>query len=472
MQVVVRPLVAPQAPPQVLRVWVGVFGYDQLPDLTWRVDGAEAPAPDVVRPLAPAWPDPDRVRSATGVFDVAWDSSGNDRRSLAVRVTATTPKGSASTEEAIRRLPEALSDDPLRSFNVLLVSCFYQRKDKSGRAGALVASLTGDDRPDLVLTVGDQVYLDVPTLNFTSDAGKLAERFDEKYRTNFASGDGYASILRAGPVAALPDDHEYWNNYPHRAAWIPPTWTEAGREAWTTAAKAMYDAYQLGAPGQYCYRFDVPPLSFFMMDNRTFRNIDGRTTLQEADKDAYRAWAQEMCGSHMLPVLVTAPSLLQNAAQGVAEWIDRNIANYADYRDPLMSDLIAMVRAGRPVLALSGDVHYGRVVEAALFGVEPGQGKSFGSVREVIASPASLVAMQKAHTASVPPAEFTPVPGGHRLHLRTVWPRPGADMRGNNLALLKFRRHGTSVRLDVRYLLVGDRPPYRHDDVGPVKLPL
>jgi hypothetical protein len=468
MHVTVRQLVAPASPEGTVRLWVGVLGYDDLPTLSWRVVSVDVPAPTVVRPLAPSVPWADRVRAATSVVDLSGMTDG----AHTVEVTARTPEEQSTDRLAVRVLPRAIPDDPNTAFNVLLVSCFYQPKDKSGRAGALVENLSGQDRPHLVLTVGDQVYLDVPATNLTKDRTALAAAFTAKYAANFAGRDGYTSILRAAPVAAVPDDHEYWNNYPHRSAWLPPTWTDEGRASWRQASRALYDAFQLGAPDQYTYRFDVHPLSFFMMDNRTFRDADTGASLRPADKNAYQTWVAEMCESRMVPVIATGPSLFQRASTGVAAWVDRNLANYRDYR-VVMEGLIAMARAGRPVLALTGDVHYARVLDATLFGTDAGVPHPFGRIREVIASPTCLVASQDHRAAATPPQRFHPAPGAPLLQCRAVFPEhPGEDLKGNNLAMLTFRRHGSGVQLTVRYWPVTDRPPYASRDLAPTTLPL
>lgn len=33
--------------------------------------------------------------------------------------------------------------------------------------------------------------------------------------TNWRGQSGMAAALAAAPSVAMPDDHEYWNNYPH-----------------------------------------------------------------------------------------------------------------------------------------------------------------------------------------------------------------------------------------------------------------
>lgn len=465
MQVAVRCLVAPGAAVGTLRAWVGVFEHDAVPSLTWFVDDVEVKAPQVIRSLAPVagWSD---VRAATGVVDLPGLVPGRVHR---VRVVAVGDADGVQASATVvgRPLPERLPASAMEFFNVLLVSCFDRRRDTAGRAGALVETLTGTDAPDLVLTVGDQVYLDQPPTIFRKRRD-LAVVFDAKYRGGFADAGGYSSILRAAPVAAIPDDHEYWNNFPHRSAMTPQTLFEGSRRGWTEAARALYDAYQLGRPDEYSYRFDVEPLSFLMLDNRTFR--DESTTMRRRDRALFEAWTQAMLTSRSVPVIVTGPSLFQPARAGLQRSMDRNIANYDDY-PVLMRGLLRLARAGRPVLALTGDVHYGRVTDATVFGMDAGSTSSTGFVREVIASPAALVAPFHHTSATVPPARFTPDPASGPMTLRKVWPGSD-DVKGNNVALLQFRRNGPNVELRIRYWIIGSQPPHAYHDIPARKLTL
>ena len=455
MEVSIRPLVPHGAPPGTMRVWVAVFGFADLPDLSWTVDDRPVVAqPDPRLPLRLAYPANDRLRVATGVFDLP--TVGPDRRAHAVRVVATSPHAaSASCQLDMRTVPAEVPTDG-SSFNVLLVSCFYRGGDKAGRAGGVASQLTGVDRPDVVLTVGDQVYLDQPPLNASFDDKQLAATFAQKYRDNFVGDTGYAQILHAAPVAGIPDDHEYWNNYPHRSAMTLQSLFKRDEDLqdnpWHKAARAMYDAFQLSRGGAYSYRFDVPPLSFFMMDNRTFRTPDGQHTMRSDDLELYRAWVDDVGRRRLVPIVVTGPSLFQPAKHGLKRLLDRNFANYDDYPD-VMDGLTGLARQGRRVLALTGDVHYGRTIDATLFGTDAATGTSVGSIREIISSPASLVWGSKHQRPGVAPTRFAPGAPAVKLDTTPVWPgKP--DIRGDHVTLLKFTRAAGGVSLEIQYRMI------------------
>jgi hypothetical protein len=247
------------------------------------------------------------------------------------------------------RVPAGLGQE---AFNVLLVSCFYRGEDKAGAAGRLVSQL--GLTPDLTLLLGDQVYLDLPTGTiFSSDIGWLADKFENDYINNW-SGQGYAEILHVAPTVSVPDDHEYWNNAPHASPFIPPSYTEDGRSNWLKAAKAMYDAFQLSDPGGHdrAVERDVPPLSFFLMDTRTFRSPDQKSTVHPCALKQFREWAERISGERF-GVVVTGQSLFQQPAGWLkSRIVDRHLADYGDYSE-IMRVVMDLAGAHRPVLCIT-----------------------------------------------------------------------------------------------------------------------
>lgn len=430
MEISIRPLVAPGSAPGTLRVWAGIFDYDAAPpDLSWTVDDRPA-AVEPVRPLRRAASSAPDLAVASGVFDLV--DFGSTPGTVRARAGAV-----ASPGVRMRPVPVAVPPGPSQSLTVLLTSCFYQRNDKAGRASPVVAGLTPP--PDLTLCVGDQVYLDQPPLNFEVEEARLASVFAQQYRTNFVASGSLATILRAAPVAAIPDDHEYWNNYPHRSAMTLQSLPDPPN-AWSRAARAMYDAFQLGRSDEYSYAVDVEPVSIFLMDNRTFRTRDGERTMREEDKQAYTAWMDRVIADGLAPVLATGPSLFQPPKHGWARLTDRNMANYGDYPF-VMAGLLRLAQSGRDVLALTGDVHYPRLVELRAGGA---------TIREVIASPTSLVWGSRPAPAAKVSGRYTDA----RLNGVNVWPTDDA-VRGDNVAVLRFTRADDhQLRLDLQFLMI------------------
>ena len=463
-----------------LRVWLGAF--DRPPTgLTWAVDGQDLPAV-ALRPIGPAhrWD----ASTWTGVFELggadAPEITPGSRHRVSVRESGASGR---RAQLEVRTVPAGVPWHLDRSFNVLLVSCFHQAEDRSGRVGQLVAGLPVTLRPDLTLLMGDQVYLDLPTVqNFESASAALAQRFEGSYRANWLGPQGYARVLDAAPAVAIPDDHEYWNNFPHRSPIIQNSWEASDRESWRTAADAVFESFQLAAPAALGdpVELDVPPLSFLVLDNRSQRQADRSRSLPPGALAKVAAWVDRLIETRSFGVVVTGQSLLDEKVGDLKGAVaDRVLANYGDYPQ-LVRELARLSEAGRPVLLLTGDVHWGRAVEV----------RSEGQIRflEVISSPSALVSSVgadqfKSIRASMhqlftgqrdptfrhsdpqdPPAYFAHALFGSRYKTTML-----TGQKGDHVALLSFRRHGDGLRLTVRFLPVPGTggPP---TTVGPLSL--
>ncbi len=240
--------IAPRAAPgDCVRIWVGIRA-PRPPELNWLLDGNPVAAARVhpLRPLASAIPaellGALPADNFTGVFEISGLNPGTAYR---VSIKASIPDAAASAELRVRTLPSSVPSLLDGTFNVLVASCFYQAEDRAGQVGVIAGQLNGGMRPDLTLLLGDQVYLDLPTLaNFPNDVVALAHKFEGDYRANWQGEAGYSQLLRLAPAAAVPDDHEYWNNFPHRSPFILNSWTQSRRDNWTAAAAALYKAFQ------------------------------------------------------------------------------------------------------------------------------------------------------------------------------------------------------------------------------------
>lgn len=225
------------------------------------------------------------------------------------------------------------------------------------------------------------------------------------------------------------------------------------------AARNAFDAFQHGDdtsdPSTYCYTFDVKPLSFFMLDSRTFRTgtVDNMHGLRSEHVRAYHDWVQRMIDTpKSVPVLVTGPSLFQ-AAKTSRRSFDLNFANIREYPS-IMTGLLRLSRAGRTPLALTGDVHYPRVVRATY---RPGShSRLWAPIYEVIASPASLVALQR-QSATKPDKSDTftlNTQADMSLNCNKHWPPTGHALIHDHVAIVKFTHTNTGLRVAVRYWLV------------------
>jgi hypothetical protein len=309
-----------------------------------------------------------------------------------IRITA----GGASKLQTAWSIPDSIPDNGL---NVFLTSCFHQRQANGGALRSAVESMrkrctlapvsagNATRSPHFSILMGDQVYLDLPTIgNLPSGRQPLAAIFEEKYLKNWQGGPGGKSfdrVLGAAPFFALADDHEFWNNYPHRSPIIQNSWTANGRENWRSVSDAMFRGFQAANPLDPAapIRVDLKEVSFLLIDTRFGRQ--NNTFLPPGGLAAITDWVDQLNAENRIGVIVTGQSLYASAAGSVTGAI-------ADYEYPDYDDFESVVeelsRTRPPLILLTGDVHWGRVVRSA--SRRPDQR---GDVYEVITSPSALV---------------------------------------------------------------------------------
>jgi hypothetical protein len=281
-------------------------------------------------------------------------------------------------------LPETLPRKPDPPYTVLLGSCFASFNDKVGTAGASVAGLAEEYRPHVKLLCGDQVYLDNPWYEILprTRAG-LAKRFLDKYLATWIPGDGQTGLSRLlaeGSTYFLADDHEFWNNHPN---WGPlvASRLQGAREDWESVAKALYRSFQ-ALPDQdpkQAQRFFVGSLEFYLIDTRFGRRAGDTEFMDPTELDGLVAWLQR--GSAPGVLVLGAPLFTEPASWFSSRFADRSLANYAQYAR--LADALLVSR--RPILALTGDVHFGRVATAKDDVANPAR------LVEIAASPLALV---------------------------------------------------------------------------------
>ena len=461
------------SPPGTIRLWIAVHPATVAPAIAgWQLDGAPLPPARVtaLRPMASvrsgALLTGNPGRAFSGVYEITHTPGP------AHDVTVTV--GGEAVSRRARPLPERLQLDgsPL---TVLLASCYHAATD-AGLYGALLPRIVRGASPDLCLFMGDQVYLDLPTLkSFRDDPAWLADKFEQDYVRNWLC-DGYREGLGLGPIAFLPDDHEYWNNFPHPSPFIENSWSPGGRDNWRRAARACYEGFQLGIGGALgdALSFDVRPLSFLLLDTRSERDTGRTQLISPAAQTQLTAWAHHVAGDGDLigGVIATGQSLLEEPVNGVTGSIaDYSLANYEQPYATLLTALTTVLESGKQVLLLTGDVHWGRVASVR------DRRRDVTALHEVITSPASLVETVGAdQTADL----FGAVKGW--FGRADPWPRHGDGKappahlphsgqrfrtnawlahRGNQCAVLRMTRRGTGIAIDytLHPLALADVPP-------------
>ncbi|QDU65397.1 hypothetical protein [Engelhardtia mirabilis] len=469
------------APPGTIRVWVGAFQRRTTPQLEWFVDGVPT-QPRAVRHLRSvragfaegAAPD----RAFSGVFDFDGQASHED---VKVEVRAGDDVASLRT----RALPQQTLTDGKDPFHLVLGSCFHVKESQPPNLEKTLNRISlavRPGRPQLSLLMGDQVYLDLPTLrDLPKDRARLAEIFEGEYTRNWIHQSGLAPALQFGPSLCLPDDHEYWNNFPEASPFIENSYTKAGRKAWKAAAAEQYAGFQASQPDTLplsaSTTIDVHPLSIFLADTRTERQMNCERSAPVGLGDELGAWVEELNRKGRVGLLVTGQPMFDEAvggAQGrVADW---TLPNYKDYGE-LVRPLLA---ARNPIVCLTGDVHWGRVTEAV-------RSSGGANLYEVIVSPMALVTNvatdwwkegtnwarglfgtrdpwpRHSHPAA-PPRHFAQDIVSKTWACRRPKFRPDGigirpeqefeGQRGDQLGLLTFRRVGARIHASVRYFPV------------------
>jgi hypothetical protein len=475
-------LVQHAAPPDRLHLWIGVADHAAPPRLAWKLDGRTRAPDAVTRPLAPVLAGPLAPKARTTVFTGCFEFAG-----LA-------PGGvheieiDAAGERLVRRvrtLPDAVPAGPQERFNVLLLSCFHRLEDKPGTAGMVLSQLKVE--PHLTLFMGDQVYLDLPTgADFPDDEAWLADKFQNDYLDNWfghrngaaapgAPPAGFPQLLALAPGAFLPDDHEFWNNYPAWSAPVQNSWTPQGRARWTRAAEAAYRGFQqsAGAPLGAARVLDVAPLSILLLDTRSGRTpgsiANPNDLLGAAGRQSLRGWVDGLVRSARTPtprfgMLVAGQSFFRPAAGPARGAIaDYEFADYAADYEFMVGEVERLTRAGLPLILATGDVHWGRVLSTVAAGAPD------APLFEVISSPTSLVSTVVVDRAKeiwggikgllgepdpwprhgepdLPPPRF----GSARQYGTALLARDGpgdapATMRGNHAFMLRFARVGGAL---------------------------
>ncbi|WP_085580032.1 MULTISPECIES: alkaline phosphatase D family protein [unclassified Pseudomonas] len=484
---IARPLLGA---PDEIKLWVGAFDVPKPPTVSFTV-GSQPFVPVAAGVFAPIR---DRkpgnpYSNFQAVFTFKALGAGVEHP---VRVDA----GAGFTPYFLRvtSLPASVPAKLQGSFKILLASCYCCETDAVD-VGRFIQRLPV--KPDMALFAGDQVYLDAPALESmpqTEDA--LRQAISRKYRHNWLSemtgGIGLQQGLSKAPAFCLPDDHEFWNNYPWSQFWKNGTQTAptpaGGVNLWADAAREMYADYQQGGTvAQTSLRLDIEPLSMLFLDTRSQRMADFNHPqgLMPIDaENAFKLWANDLIASQgkgqpRIGVLATGQTLSAQPAF-MDKLGDAELANYGVQYKMMIDTLDRLGQHGIQVVFLTGDVHWSRVMQAS------NMKTSRTCLTEVVCSPTSLVPTpvvdqlakagdflhgifgdrQQWPLHSDP--EKAPASFGNKA-FRPDEPTRPQGWRGNHVALVEFSRSGFGVELKVTYYPI-TAPPTPASSAGPFTL--
>jgi hypothetical protein len=294
---------------------------------------------------------------------------------------------------AFDTLPLRIPTENERPFTVALASCFYEHRDGGDAAEAYKLLYEQGDlaaRPHLKFLTGDQVYLDIGFDSLSTVSGELRERIANDYAKHWRS---LGSILARGATWMLPDDHEYWNDYPYYDSLIPTLLSlklGSVRKAWKEAATdGVENVQRSGVVEAIAIGKDI---SFCVADLRSYRGLhQGEKVMMHPDSfPKLLSWARNLECPGVL--VVSQPLIVDKSGE-------RNLLSFPGQYHQLLE---ALGQSGHDIVLFAGDVHYGRIATCPL-------GPKGGQLIEIVASPLSNLTLVNSVSTSGPqfkPAAF------------------------------------------------------------------
>ncbi len=302
-------------------------------------------------------------------------------------------------EGRVTTLPETLPEEGEKPFTLLLGSCFYGPEDPDGTVGTTYCHIPENERPDVKVLCGDQVYLDNPwretTLKWYRGNQKpgtframLFRKYVDNWRQVRGANAGFRHLLADGANYFCSDDHEFWNNAPNfGGVGLVNTLTRQQRDWWLAEARRLFHAFQ--SPSTLL-SLEVPPLSVRVVDTRIGRDTGSERFMKDEDLRAVGRWIEGLQGPGVLvvgqPVLAEKTSLIDSLIRKgikgvISGYLDKNLPDYAQYED-----LIGYIQSSNhSIVVLTGDVHFGRIAHGEL------RAGSGAKLVEVISSPMQAV---------------------------------------------------------------------------------
>ncbi|CAA6821359.1 MAG: Unknown protein [uncultured Thiotrichaceae bacterium] len=234
-----------------------------------------------------------------------------------------------------------------------------------------------ENKPDLLLLMGDQVYTD-PTAGLF-DPRSNADRFIQPYK-RWLSNRFVRDVCRQLPMYSMLDDHEIvdnWEPIAKKAQEVYPEYAADLREKAEYGVRA-YLCFQRGKFDQDIQeksRNDLPKLwysfqrkgfDFFMMDTRTDRGIRTATAedglISQAQCDDLREWLARTTTADHKPRFIVSPSMIMPIRKRMGtntasnHFLDDGWAGYPSTLAKVLSLLVE--HQHQNLVFLSGDEHF------------------------------------------------------------------------------------------------------------------
>lgn len=304
----------------------------------------------------------------------------------------------------LKTLPTSLPLTQTGQFTIAFGSCYYSHRDEGKAALAYKALYENGSpklKPDIKFLIGDQVYLDIGMDSFSFDANEILERIANIYERNWQFlGD----IFRRGATWMIPDDHEFWNDYPFYHSLIPTLWPLLNKNVRQSTIAAATEAIKNIQRSQIVEILEIGnDISICLTDFRTTRN-----NVELINADGFNkiiTWAK---GLKTPGVIVTTQNLLDTPGGS-----EKNLLDYPNQYQQLIS---ALAYSGNDIVSLSGDIHFGRVGIADL-------GDKGAKLIEIVSSPLSNLTGLGGIANSVANDKPTSLPTGVKLSNPTFDPQ-------------------------------------------------
>lgn len=467
MEISMSAMVAPHG---LLRIWLGIStpnpAFNSLP--AWSLSGTALQPTKNSRPLSRVNPFPTAKAPFcyTGIYEFQVPDQPEFREFVPVKLQLE----QQVRHIAVKRVPASVRSAKNSELKVLLLSCYSRDTDPSG---SKLASLIGKNlKPDLIILMGDQVYLDLPNPITTSagDPAQLLDEFQAKYWRNWSPGSAsgntfqprYGDVMAVAPWISVPDDHEYWNNAPHWAPLVKASYSENSRNNMLQQGSRCIQMFQLPLQHDHpitpnhpasrafkvghAYILDIAPLSFFIADTRSTRQPDYASVMSANVWTQFQQWQQHLDDKQLLGVVVTGQSIIDNPTS----WLKKKLFDAAmpDYQDYMqwVKAFNQTLNKGIPLLLLTGDVHYGAI---RAFNASNSTGN--GRIYEVISSPVSLIPWTKHPKAKDATIHIRNPASSNKLefHLQQ-------NVQGDHATLLKIQESGAAVNVAVHRYPLGN----------------
>ena len=266
---------------------------------------------------------------------------------------------------------------------------------------------------DLVynLWLGDQVYVDAPWQEATRSTHARRIIFDRYLRSwGFTDTSGLGHAMRRSSNWYLPDDHEFWNGYPH-PSWLTLFWHTAARmvrqlgraagqapphpaaqgpwgavagEAFTLFASPIdFDGFDESVSPDALQTIETDHAIVVMVDTRWHRTIrkSGPGAGFMAGADLERLTRILATDERLVCLALAKPLVGYLPHRGaLRRKVEYGPEDYADQYTVLWRALAERRRRGRPTVIIGGDVH-GHAVSTA----------DDGGLLEVVSSPLSVL---------------------------------------------------------------------------------